>query len=607
MAASQPANFNLQEFTDAGLLLVGGRLYTYAYGTTTQKTAYTDPAGTVPHTYTSDGAGGQYIALNARGELPAPLYLADGSYDLSLKRADGSTVWTRKADGVENSNRSFIAQLASSIGSSLMGYIQSGVGAILRTIQDELRDTINAKQFGMSTSASASVNTTALLAAITEAASRTNGAVEIPAGTYALTAGTNFATAGVAILGRGKVTLDYSAGTGIAFKLDAGGAGALVQRMRVENLHVKGGPNITEAAYIRGITRSMFRNIEVKECTTNGFALRFSVLNTFDHCVVSDDTGSMTTRPTNYWYLDDDGVTGNHTQANVFVKCEASGQGVGSTKTGWNLTNAILNKWVAGTAESCNIGVDITSDVCRMNSWEDFDMEDNQSYDARLKGISNNFYDSIAQSAAGTVVDNISISTGVNCSFFGGYYRKVNCGASSSDTSFHGVTFDDNASLGIQGAGSFNRYKCITNTGGIGGAKTGTLRDVLGPSTAATTAASQSNQPAQTVDKNEVTVTGRMCHYRARISFTAAGTAGNSIAATLDASFPAKASAVSLPVGEFIYTTSGGTIYTGVALLSAAGVLVFRTNSSTGNFGINPAVTIANGDVLTLSVNYPLE
>jgi hypothetical protein len=98
MPASQPANFNLQEFSDAGLLLFGGRLYTYAYGTTAQKTAYTDIAGTVPHTYTADGAGGQYIALNARGELPAPLYLATGAYDIALKRADGSTVWTRRAD-----------------------------------------------------------------------------------------------------------------------------------------------------------------------------------------------------------------------------------------------------------------------------------------------------------------------------------------------------------------------------------------------------------------------------------------------------------------------------------------------------------------------------
>jgi hypothetical protein len=138
MPASQPANFNLQEFTDVGKLLVGGRLYTYAYGTTAQKIAYTDPDGTVPHTYTPDGIGGQYIALNARGELPAPLYLGEGSYDIALKRDDGSTVWTRKADGVENSVKAWIAALSGALGASRIGF-QQDAGAQPHTVQDALR------------------------------------------------------------------------------------------------------------------------------------------------------------------------------------------------------------------------------------------------------------------------------------------------------------------------------------------------------------------------------------------------------------------------------------------------------------------------------------
>lgn len=148
MSASQPALFNIQEFTDAGVTLVGGRLYTYAFGTTTQKIAYTDSDGTIPHTYTADGVGGQYIALDARGELPTPLYLADGAYDISLKRADGSTVWTRRADGVGNALITFILALAASMGSALIGWMQSGVGAVLRTVQSKLRDYVSVKDFG---------------------------------------------------------------------------------------------------------------------------------------------------------------------------------------------------------------------------------------------------------------------------------------------------------------------------------------------------------------------------------------------------------------------------------------------------------------------------
>lgn len=129
--ASLSGEFNTQEFTDDGAPLVGGRVYTYVNGTTTQKNAYTDIAEAVPHTYTSDGMGGQYIALNARGELPAPLYLASGAYDIVLKRADGSTVWTRRADGTAGAT-----DLAASSGAGLVG-----IG--LATVSEEIEPSGN--------------------------------------------------------------------------------------------------------------------------------------------------------------------------------------------------------------------------------------------------------------------------------------------------------------------------------------------------------------------------------------------------------------------------------------------------------------------------------
>lgn len=41
-----------------------------------------------------------------------------------------------------------VSGLASSIGASLIGFIQAGTGAVARSVQDELRDTISVKQFG---------------------------------------------------------------------------------------------------------------------------------------------------------------------------------------------------------------------------------------------------------------------------------------------------------------------------------------------------------------------------------------------------------------------------------------------------------------------------
>lgn len=141
MSVSQAGTFNVQEFTDAGIPLALGRLYTYANGTTTQKIAYTDAAGLVPHTYTLDASDVPYIALNGRGELPAPLYLlADGPYDLALKRPDGSSVWTRRAEGVASA--SSISLYAGSGGSALVGFLQGGTGAVARTAQDKMQERV---------------------------------------------------------------------------------------------------------------------------------------------------------------------------------------------------------------------------------------------------------------------------------------------------------------------------------------------------------------------------------------------------------------------------------------------------------------------------------
>ena len=128
--ASQPGVFNVQQFTDAGLPAASYRLYTLVRGTTTHKAAFTDAAGLVPHTYTSDGAGGLYILLNARGELPAPLFLASGAYDLTLKTPAGATVWTRYAAGASEAAITLAADLADSA-SVGKGLALSGLGAAL--------------------------------------------------------------------------------------------------------------------------------------------------------------------------------------------------------------------------------------------------------------------------------------------------------------------------------------------------------------------------------------------------------------------------------------------------------------------------------------------
>jgi hypothetical protein len=96
------------------------------------------------------------------------------------------TIWT--VDQIVDSSNgliSFIAQLLSSIGSSLVGFIQAGVGAVLRTVQDKLRESVSVKDFGAK--GDGITNDTAAINAALAASNQ----VYFPPGTYMTTGGHN--------------------------------------------------------------------------------------------------------------------------------------------------------------------------------------------------------------------------------------------------------------------------------------------------------------------------------------------------------------------------------------------------------------------------------
>lgn len=134
MSASQPGWFNFSALTDLGDLGDGMRLYTYAPNTTTHKVVWTDAAASVSHTYTDDGAGGNYLALNARGELPAPLFLTTGGYDLTLKTTAGATVWTRRAVGMDDSAATLDTALRAALASKASAAVGAGLAGFDPTL-----------------------------------------------------------------------------------------------------------------------------------------------------------------------------------------------------------------------------------------------------------------------------------------------------------------------------------------------------------------------------------------------------------------------------------------------------------------------------------------
>jgi hypothetical protein len=147
--------------------LAGGKLYTYAAGTTTPKATYTDSAGATPQE--------NPIILNARGEPDNPIYW-DGSYKVVLKDAAGSTIYTvdnYKSDpfGIV----AFIASLAASAGSTLIGFLQAGANAVLRTVQSKLRETVSIEDFGAVDGSLADASAAIIAAAATGKAIRIPG------------------------------------------------------------------------------------------------------------------------------------------------------------------------------------------------------------------------------------------------------------------------------------------------------------------------------------------------------------------------------------------------------------------------------------------------
>lgn len=141
MPTSLMPNGRHKYFANNGVTpLAGGLVYTYAAGTTTPKAAYTDSAGAVPHA--------NPIVLDAKGESTI---FWDGAYKIDVKTSAGVSITGYPVDNFKSDPFGVIAffvSLASYIGASLIGFIQTTAGAVLRTVLAKLRDHFGGKDYG---------------------------------------------------------------------------------------------------------------------------------------------------------------------------------------------------------------------------------------------------------------------------------------------------------------------------------------------------------------------------------------------------------------------------------------------------------------------------
>lgn len=154
-----------QFFTNSGYPLTGGKLYSYAAGTTTPAVTYTSSSGTVAHT--------NPIILDSAGRISSGelWVVSNTAYKFVLR--DSTDVLIATWDNIS----------APSTSADALFYNRGVPNATTRTIQSKLNDVVSALDFGVSPSNSATQNTTYLQNAINYAAS-IGATLYIPSGQY---------------------------------------------------------------------------------------------------------------------------------------------------------------------------------------------------------------------------------------------------------------------------------------------------------------------------------------------------------------------------------------------------------------------------------------
>lgn len=126
----------IQSYEDSnGRPLNGGKLFTYAAGTTTPKATYQDAAGAIPNT--------NPIILNERGECTV---YGSGAYRFVLQNAFGATIWDR--DNITAFSSEIQDPNSLSAGDALVAVKQPVTGGVARTQHDKNAENISAFDLG---------------------------------------------------------------------------------------------------------------------------------------------------------------------------------------------------------------------------------------------------------------------------------------------------------------------------------------------------------------------------------------------------------------------------------------------------------------------------
>lgn len=232
-----------QLFDNSGNVLTGGKIYTYAAGTTTPAVTYTSSTGLVANT--------NPIIANAAGRITGEIWLSAGQeYKFILKTSDDVLLgtydnisfdaaamnYTPASNSLLYPDRPLTVKQAldaitnDETGSSVIGFIQNDPDAVGTTVETKLREYISVKDFG-AVGDGVTDDTVAIQAAANSILN--GGTLTFPFGTYVVTQSINIPTGNINLIGYGA-TIDA---TNLAFDALVRGSGAVFRFVTPNTVH----------------------------------------------------------------------------------------------------------------------------------------------------------------------------------------------------------------------------------------------------------------------------------------------------------------------------------------------------------------------------------
>ncbi len=151
----------------------GALLYTYLSGSSTPQSVYTTSAINVART--------NPVEADTDGVFPI-MYLAPVAYRFLVTDADGNTIYPVQ-DNVYDFGELQLGTAGATTGAALIGFIQSGTGAVSRTAQAKMREQFSVTDFGAVGNGSTD-DYAAITAALAACSAVGGGVVAVPTGHY---------------------------------------------------------------------------------------------------------------------------------------------------------------------------------------------------------------------------------------------------------------------------------------------------------------------------------------------------------------------------------------------------------------------------------------